>query len=219
MHGTERCHPEAGAVHLLPLLPGSFYRFRLRDLATLIAGVAVPARNVGGAYAGVLVPMVGNGGGGYAACQEHQHHHEHGRPSHLHTPPPRTATSCRDPRTSTTLRPGAPWRLAVPRLRRRKLYAVSPFALRSSATWRPSREPRRNFLPHFLPASGDTERARAYPGALETVLPAWAARSGRPPKPGVAGSSPAAPAGVNRRNPLLERGSAIGSADRYSPPP
>ena len=104
-HGTERCHPEADAIHPLPLLPGSFYRFRLRLLTTLIAVVAIPASNVGTAHSAVLVPMIGNGAGGDAARREDQHHYEHGRPSHLRqdTPPPRTATSCREPRTSTTL--------------------------------------------------------------------------------------------------------------------
>ena len=51
-HGTERCHPEADAIHPLPLLPGSFYRFRLRLLTTLIAVVAIPASNVGTASFG-----------------------------------------------------------------------------------------------------------------------------------------------------------------------
>ena len=99
-HGTERCHPEADAVHLLPLLPGSFYRFRLRFLARLIAVLAIPTRNVGTAHSSVLVPMIGNGTGGNPARQEDQHHHEHGRPSHppQDTPPPRTTTSCREPR-------------------------------------------------------------------------------------------------------------------------
>ena len=100
----------------LPLLPGSFYRFRLRFLTTLVAVLAIPARNVSGAHSSILVPMIGNGSGDDAARQENQHHHEHGCPSHCGktTPPPRTATSCREPRTSTT-QPvvGAEWEEVV----------------------------------------------------------------------------------------------------------